>query len=117
MDYGDSQLYSVFSDTVRIVVEVMDGIIGSGLYSSTAGKMDNYFYLRLLNILKALMDHLVGYDPCEPEESPYRIGCTSVLSEMEERSEKKAIAIMNPQMLSVMKEYGATDIFGCGFLD
>lgn len=50
-----------------------------------------------------IMDHLVGYDPCEPEDSPYRIGSTSVLLEMEEISEKKAIAIMNSQILSIMK--------------
>lgn len=51
-----------------------------------------------------IMDHLVGYDPCEPKDSPYRIGSTSVLSEMKEISEKKAIAIMKPQILSSMKE-------------
>ena len=51
-----------------------------------------------------IVDHLVGYDPCEPEDSPYRIGSTSVLLEMEEISEEEAIAIINQQILSIMKE-------------
>lgn len=71
----------------------------------------------ILDEAHIIMDHLVGYDPCEPEDSPYRIGSTSVLLEMEKISEKRAIAVMNQQILTIMKEYGATDIFSCGFLD
>ena len=37
-------------------------------------------------------DHLIGFDPSEPEDSPYRIGSTSVMMEMEEISEEKAIS-------------------------
>ena len=46
-----------------------------------------------------IMDHLAGYDPSEPEDSPYRIGSTSVLMEMEEISEQDAVEIMNRQSL------------------
>ena len=30
-----------------------------------------------------VLDHLWGFDPSEPEDSPYRIGSTSILAEME----------------------------------
>lgn len=55
-----------------------------------------------------IMDHLVGYDPCEPEDSPYRFGSTGVLLTMEEISEKKAVAMMNRQILSIVKELWRT---------
>ena len=40
-----------------------------------------------------IMDHLVGYDPSEPEDSPYRFGSTDVLMEMDEISEEKALCL------------------------
>lgn len=39
-----------------------------------------------------IMDHLMGYDPSEPPGSPYAIGSTDVLMEMEEISEEEALA-------------------------
>ncbi len=51
-----------------------------------------------------IMNHLVGFDASEPEDSPYRYGSTSVLMEMDEISEKDAIFIMNRQILSFLKE-------------
>ena len=45
------------------------------------------------------MDYLVGFDSTEPIGSPYRFGCTSMLMEIEEISEKKAVSIMNQQIL------------------
>lgn len=42
-----------------------------------------------------VMDHLVGYDPSEPEGSPYRFGSTDILMEMEEISEKDAMSLIN----------------------
>ncbi len=39
------------------------------------------------------MDHLVGYDPSEPEDSPYRFGSTDVLMEMDEISKEKAMCL------------------------
>ena len=50
-----------------------------------------------------IMDHLVGYDPSEPEDSPYRFGSTSILMEMEEISFEQAIPIMNQQILDALK--------------
>ncbi len=44
-----------------------------------------------------IMDHLVGFDPTEPPESPYRIGSTSVLMEMDEISEDQAMALIAKQ--------------------
>ena len=49
-------------------------------------------------------DHLIGFDPTEPEDSPYRIGSTSVFMEMEEISEAEAISSINYQILSILKE-------------
>ena len=39
-----------------------------------------------------IMDHLMGYDPSEPPGSPYAIGSTDVLMEMDEISEEEALA-------------------------
>ena len=38
-----------------------------------------------------IMDHLIGYDQSEPEDSPYAIGSTDVLMEMDEISEEEAM--------------------------
>ena len=46
-----------------------------------------------------IMDHLVGFDPSEPPDSPYRIGSTSVLMEMDEITESEALSM-------ILKEYG-----------
>ncbi len=51
-----------------------------------------------------IADHLIGFDPTEPEDSPYRYGSTSVLMEMDEISEKDAIRIMNQQILNLLRE-------------
>lgn len=42
-----------------------------------------------------IMDHLMGFDPSEPEGSPYRFGNTDVLMEMDEISEKDAKRIID----------------------
>lgn len=59
---------------------------------------------------RIVMDHLVGFDPSEPEDSPYRIGSTDVLMEMAEISEKDAIEIMNQQILYILKEIWKTKV-------
>ena len=43
------------------------------------------------------MDHLVGYDPSEPADSPYAIGNTSIIDEIEEISFDKAMRVINEQ--------------------
>lgn len=50
-----------------------------------------------------IMDHLAGYDPCEPEDSSYRFGSTGILLEMDEISKEQAITIVNQQILDVLK--------------
>ena len=45
-----------------------------------------------------IMNHLDGFDPTEPEDSPYRYCSTSVMMEMDEISEEEAYKIMNQQM-------------------
>ena len=44
-----------------------------------------------------IMDHLVGYDPSEPADSPYAIGNTSIIDEIEEISFDKAMRVINDQ--------------------
>ncbi|MBQ6342823.1 MAG: hypothetical protein IJI41_06850 [Anaerolineaceae bacterium] len=51
-----------------------------------------------------ISDRIIGYDPYEPEDSPYRIGCSSVMMEMKEISEEEAISLMNQQILDILKE-------------
>ena len=50
-----------------------------------------------------ITDLLVGFDPSEPEDSPYRIGNTSVLFEMDEITEDQAISLINQQLLDFLK--------------
>ena len=40
----------------------------------------------------AISDRLIGYDPYEPPGSPYRIGCTIVMNEIESISPEQAQA-------------------------
>lgn len=51
-----------------------------------------------------IMDHLAGYDPSEPEDSPYRFGSTSILMEMDEISLEQATLIINQQILDTLKD-------------
>jgi hypothetical protein len=44
-----------------------------------------------------IMDHLMGYDPSEPADSPYAIGNTSIIDEIEEISFDKAMRVINEQ--------------------
>ncbi len=40
-----------------------------------------------------IFERLIGYDPSEPPDSPYGIGCTDILDEIEEISYEKAIEL------------------------
>ena len=40
-----------------------------------------------------IFDWLIGYDPSEPPDSPYRIGCLDILNEIEEISYEKAMEL------------------------
>lgn len=50
-----------------------------------------------------ITDHLVGYDPSGPVDSPYRFGSISVLMEIDEISEEQAIPIINQQIMDTLK--------------
>ena len=70
--------------------EKKDGIYEDYLFKSGKWVKDEEY---------VIMDHLMGFDPSEPEDSPYRIGSTSVLMEMDEISEETAVSLINQQIL------------------
>ena len=37
-----------------------------------------------------IMDHLMGYDPCEPDDSPYKMFNTSIMDEIEQITKEQA---------------------------
>ena len=51
------------------------------LYENSKWVEDRYSVIR---------DHLIGYDPYEDFDSPYKIGSTDVMREMKEISEEEA---------------------------
>ena len=75
---------------------IYDRIVGKrGLYSDYHS--DNWLFKDgkwIPDEKFVISDHLIGYDPSEPEDSPYRIGSTSVLMEMDEISEAEAMALI-----------------------
>ena len=58
------------------------------------------------DVNNVIMDHLMGHDPSEPEDSPYRFGSTSILMEMDEISEKDAMSLINQQVLDISERSG-----------
>ncbi|MBO6300213.1 MAG: hypothetical protein J6N53_15395 [Lachnospiraceae bacterium] len=44
-----------------------------------------------------IMDRLTGYDPSEPSESPYRFGNGSVMAEMDEITDQRAMELIGRQ--------------------
>ncbi len=60
------------------------------VYESIVGKKEDERFFLFSNgewipdSGNVIMDHLMGYDPSEPEGSPYRIGNLSVMDEIEE---------------------------------
>ena len=66
-------------------------ILGRRLGKKDGGK---YFILRdgawAQDDNNEIMDRLMGYDPSEPPESPYGIGSTDVMDEIEEISYEQA---------------------------
>lgn len=58
---------------------------------------------------RVVWEHLWGYDPSEPEDSPYRFGSTSILTEMEDLTKEQAIQLINRQTLDVLKKKWKSD--------
>lgn len=67
------------------------------------GKKENVAYYLFIDAewvwdeKNVIMDHLMGYDPSEPVDSPYAIGNTSIIDEIEEISFDKAMRAINEQ--------------------
>ena len=51
-----------------------------------------------------IMDRLIGYDPFEPEDSPYWCGNMDVMDEIEEIPAAKALTIMGDQVKALLSE-------------
>lgn len=70
------------------------------IYESVIGKKeDDSFFLFsdggwIPDGGNVIMDHLMGYDPSEPEGSPYRIGSLSIMDEIEEISSEQAMKLI-----------------------
>lgn len=56
------------------------------------------------DVYHVIQDHLIGYDPFGPDDSPYGIGSLSVIDEMEEISGEKMKEIMGPQIVKYLKK-------------
>lgn len=67
------------------------------------GKKENVAYYLFIDAewvwdeKNVIMDHLMGYDASEPVDSPYAIGNTSIIDEIEEISFDKAMRVINEQ--------------------
>ena len=66
----------------------------------TVGKQEengSYYIFRdgewQLDSENEIFERLIGYDPSEPPGSPYGIGCTDILNEIEEISREKAMEL------------------------
>lgn len=51
-----------------------------------------------------ITDYLMGYDPCEPDYSPYKTGNLDIIDKIETIPLEKAIQIQNEQLLAFLKE-------------
>lgn len=58
---------------------------GDHLYDNGVWKPDGRSVIR---------DLLIGYDPYEPDDSPYKIGNISIMDEIEEITEEQAVQLM-----------------------
>jgi hypothetical protein len=78
----------------------MDEVIYYLIMKNRLGKKDaNGYYLYIDGTWvpdrkNVIMDHLMGYDPYD--DSPYGFGSLSIMDEIEEITESRAIQIMNP---------------------
>lgn len=50
-----------------------------------------------------ISDHLLGYDPYEPEGSPYAIGNTSIMDEIEVLTADEALPLIERQIQAAQK--------------
>ena len=57
-----------------------------------------------------ILDKLMGYDPCEPDDSPYKMDNLSIMDEVEEITEERAKEIMNQMNIDFLKEKWKKDL-------
>ena len=57
-----------------------------------------------------ILDKLMGYDPCEPDDSPYKMDNLSIMDEAEEITEERAKEIMNRMIIDYLKEKWKKDL-------
>ena len=57
-----------------------------------------------------ILDKLMGYDPCEPDDSPYKMDNLSIMDEVEEITEERAKEIMNRMIIDYLKEKWKKDL-------
>jgi len=63
-------------------------------------KEDEKYYLFengkwIPDVKNSISDRLMGFDPSEPEDSPYRMDSLSIMDEIEEISEEEAMQMIN----------------------
>lgn len=69
------------------------------ILNKTVGKEDNGLYFLFkngewqLDVKNEIFDRLIGFDPSEPADSPYGIGCMDILDEIDEISYEKAMEL------------------------
>ena len=68
---------------------------GDHLYGEGAWKPD---------VRNVIRDHLIGYDPYEPDDSPYKTGNLSIMDEIEEITEQEAVKLINEQIIDRLKD-------------
>ena len=65
---------------------------------------DNYYLYKdskwIPDTYHEISDRLIGYDPSEDFDSPYIIGCQSIMDEIKEITEEQALKIINGQTTS-----------------
>ncbi|MBE5850310.1 MAG: hypothetical protein E7298_09155 [Lachnospiraceae bacterium] len=70
------------------------------IYDHLLGKKESgeYFLFEngqwIMDTESIIRDHLAGYDPSEPADSPYAIGCTDIMDEIREISQDEAKELM-----------------------
>ena len=64
------------------------------------------------DVKKLIQDRLIGFDPYEPEDSPYRTGNLSIMDEIEEIPEEMAMQLLNILTIEFLKDKWKKDIVG-----
>ena len=83
-------------------IEKMD-LLGKGY----AGEFRKYIFVQgewTVDSRQIINDRLMGYDPYESDDSPYKIGNLSIMNEIEEISEETAMKLMADRTVDFLRE-------------